>query len=300
MKYKVCVLTPTYNRRDLIERLYRSLCEQTQDRFQWLVIDDGSTDETEAYIQKLTGHKFELNYYKKENGGKHTAINFAFPYIQGDVVVIVDSDDYLSADAIGTIESDWEKYKNNSEIGCLSYHRWRADQGGFCSKKDDQDVVISDHIAYRVNLNRGGDRCEVIRTDCLKQFPFPTFENEKFMAESWLWNRISEKYRTVYINKAIYVCDYQPGGLTAQGRRLRMNSPRGMMEDTKSYLTQKNASNKIKIKETWLWWVYGLCARMSIKRIVGGSPLPLFTLINAPFGVMLYILWRAKYGRTNN
>ena len=159
MKYKVCVLTPTFNRCDLLKRLFDSLCAQTRNEFQWLIIDDGSTDGTEKYFESLPEHNFEVNYYKKENGGKHTAINYSHPYIQGDVVVIVDSDDYLVDHAIETIESDWAKYESNPKIGCLSYHRQRVG-GGYCSIADKQEIIISDHIVYRVN-NMGGGGIDV-------------------------------------------------------------------------------------------------------------------------------------------
>ena len=296
MKYKVCVLTPTFNRRHLIERLFESLCRQSIQAFQWLVIDDGSTDETDEYFNNLSTQKFEINYLKKENGGKHTALNYSHPYIQGDVVVIVDSDDYLVDNAIETIENDWTKYSSNPKIGCLSYHRQLV-RGGLCSASDNQDEVISDHITYRVNCGRGGDRCEVIRTECFKQFPFPVFSDEKFMSEGWLWNHIAVKYNTVYINKAIYMCDYQPDGLSAKGRRLRMDSPCGMMENSKSFIICHKTRSRIQIKETWLYWAYGLCAKKSVKFIIENAVRPIMTAVNAPFGVALFMFWNIRYGK---
>ena len=87
----VTILTPTYNRAKTLPKLIESLCGQTSTNFQWLVIDDGSTDDTEAYIEALKQQNlpFEWEYHKKKNGGKHTALNAAHPYIKGDVVLIL-------------------------------------------------------------------------------------------------------------------------------------------------------------------------------------------------------------------
>ena len=110
----VTVLTPTYNRVNTLPKLVDSLCRQTRTDFQWLVIDDGSTDDTEAYMETLKQQNlpFEWEYHKKENGGKHTALNAAHPYIKGDVVLILDSDDYLTPDAVETVEREWPCYRN--------------------------------------------------------------------------------------------------------------------------------------------------------------------------------------------
>ena len=122
-KYSLTVLTPTYDRAYTLTRVYESLVKQTKQDFQWIIIDDGSSDGTEELIMSFPKTGFELEYHKKSNGGKHTALNYAHQFIKGEMVVIVDSDDYLTDDAVETIQRDWLKYKNDKRIAGMSYMR---------------------------------------------------------------------------------------------------------------------------------------------------------------------------------
>jgi len=108
----VTVVTPTYNREKEIVNLYKSLCLQTNQNFLWMVIDDGSTDNTEGFIKSLDNgsHSFTIKYIKKDNGGKHTALNIAFEIVNTELLFIVDSDDVLTPQAIETVVNDWDKY----------------------------------------------------------------------------------------------------------------------------------------------------------------------------------------------
>lgn len=262
---QVTVLTPTYNRIKYLPRLFASLCRQSCKKFDWLIIDDGSTDGTNKYILSLSKEEFEIQYLYKKNGGKHTALNYASNYIRGTLVVIVDSDDYLIPEAIEYIVKDWEKYKNNSKICGLSYLRCKVN-GQIYSQRAKEDFYIDDDIHWRVNHRIIGDRCEVLRTDILKKYPFPEFEGEHFMSEGWLWFKVALDYKTVYRNEAIYICEYLEGGLTKSGRVLRMKCPYGMMENCKLYFIPQ-VRWSVRVKEMILFWVYGFCAGYSVKQI---------------------------------
>lgn len=175
----VTVLTPTYNRAKTLPKLIESLYSQTSKNFQWLVIDDGSTDDTDSIFERLKNYDlpFQWEYHKKENRGKHTALNFAHAYIKGEVVLILDSDDYLTDDAIETVEKEWPLYRNCADICGMSYFRGKKD-GSHLSVANAQDVYIDDDIHYRVNQKIKGDRCEVVRTVLLKKIHFQ-FTREK-------------------------------------------------------------------------------------------------------------------------
>lgn len=292
-EYVVTVLTPTYNRCNTLPTLYESLCNQSHKNFQWLIVDDGSVDKTKEYINSLSGVPFDLQYVKKENGGKHTALNYSHPYIKGEVVVIVDSDDYLIPEAIQIIEDDWKKYRDVDTICGLSYLKGKED-GSYLSKKSEQDYYIDNDIRYRINNSITGDRCEVIRTDLLREYPFPEFKDERFMSEGWLWHSVALNYDTVYRNEVLYICEYLEDGLSKAGRKLRMECPYGMMENCKVFL-KSEANIKIQIKQMWLFWVYGLCARLKFKQIVQESEKGWGMILNAPFGIAIYLFWRARY-----
>lgn len=292
-EYAITILTPTYNRCELLPKLYNSLSRQTFQKFQWLIIDDGSIDETENYIFSLQKNIFEITYCKKENGGKHTALNYSHPYIKGELVVIVDSDDFLSSKAVETIIRDWSRYSNNDEICGMSYLR-QTKSGKILSSYAKEDYYIDDDIHWIINHGIEGDRCEVIRTNVLKEYPLPSFKNERFMSEGWLWQKIALNYKMVYRNEVIYICEYLEGGLTKSGRQLRMRNPHGMMENCKSFFVPQ-VKWKVQIKEMLLFWIYGLCAGYSYNKVayISGRPLRMFMCM--PAGIVLYKYWNKKY-----
>lgn len=112
----ITILTPTYNRAKLLQLCFDSLCAQTDFDFEWLIVDDGSTDNTEEVVNGFLTDKFPVQYVKKQNGGKHTALNAAHPYINGQYVLILDSDDTLTADAVERIKRAWAGKENDRSV----------------------------------------------------------------------------------------------------------------------------------------------------------------------------------------
>lgn len=292
-KYVVTVLTPTFNRESLLERLYNSLKLQDSQDFQWLVVDDGSNDGTEQFFKEIHDQQFELEYIKKSNGGKHTALNYAHDYIKGELVIIVDSDDFLVQDAISTIECDWVKYSGNDRICGLSYQRC-LETGKLVSSIYDSDYLVGNHISTRVNKGLDGDRCEVLRNDIFSQYIFPEYPGERFMSEGWMWTQIAYNYDTVYRNKPLYVCEYLEGGLSKSGRRLRMLSPYGMMDNCKVFFNRK-INFFIRYKVTILYIVYSICAGLGFKETIEFSGQKFLTLLFFPIGFLLNKIWNRKY-----
>lgn len=289
----VTIVTPTYNRGKLLPHLYKSLCQQTVKDFQWLIIDDGSQDDTRAIVKSMSHALFPLEYHYKENGGKHTALNYSHPYIKGDLVFIVDSDDTLASDAVETILEDWQLYKNKKEIAVISYLKGSPD-GSNIAHPTAPDYYISTHIDYRINHNIVGDMAEVIRADAFKKYPLPVFQGERFMPEGWLWNLLSFHYKTVYRRKVIYYCEYLEGGLTKSGRKLLMHNPLGLMTHCKTFFNSKTSA-KAQMKEMLLYGVYGFCAHKNIGDILSGSGRPWKLLPVIPFSLTLYLFWKRKY-----
>jgi len=249
------IVTPTFNRENTLTRVYNSLLNQSNKQFEWLIIDDGSIDNTKKLCKTfINKNLIKVSYYQKTNGGKHTALNFSHKYISGDLVLILDSDDYLKEDAVELILSDWHNYSMNSEICGLSYLKC-IKNGRIVGKEYYANYMIDDFINVRINDNNFGDKCEVIRTDIFKKYPFPVFKDEKFLGEGYLWGLIAYKYKTVYINKVIYVCDYLEGGLTKSGRKLRINNPYGGMAHALIYINKK-VKLKYRLKNIILYYCY--------------------------------------------
>lgn len=292
----ITIITPTYNRAKEIRNLAKSLYAQIDQDFQWLIVDDGSTDNTEHEIQKLPVSNFMIDYHKKENGGKHTALNYSHHYIKGSYVCIVDSDDILTPNAISEIKKAIRKYKDDTRIGCISFQR------GSNAKKPlsvfPKGETISNHINFRINDNRRGDCFEVIKADVFKSITFPKHHKEKFMSEGYLWANIAKKYDTVYISKVLYICTYLDGGLTKTGRKLRIDCPLGGMDNSNAYLEKNKRANlklRYKIKHGILFDCYSLFANYTMEKSISRCKNTLLAISCYPLGLALYVYWKNKY-----
>jgi len=293
MKPSLTVLTPLYNRYQFVDRIYYCLCAQSRKDFQWLIIDDGSERRSDDKIADFSAYsEFEIDYIYKENGGKHTALNHAHPYIKGDWVLILDSDDVLTGDAVAKVSAAIEKYSENPEIGIISFQKGtdRETPG----VKFDEGEVISDHIEYRINKKRFGDCCEVVRADVLREYPFPVFEGEKYMNESHLWMGSADKYDTVYIPGVIYLYEYNEDGLTKAGRKYWRTCPKGCFHSQVVSLNPR-CSLSYRIKRALLMHYYGRLMGLKVKYICEAAPCPSFVRFFTLPGYILYRHWERKY-----
>ena len=212
MSFLLTILTPTYNRASLLPRLYKSLCAQTCQDFEWIVVDDGSTDGTADLFCAGAGMQstVALRYIRKTNGGK----------ARGVLTLILDSDDELPPGAVAAIEAAWKRVEG--------LHR--QDIGGLCGymahrngKRIGTPVVsgLYSSLALRYEAHVTGDMCEVFRTDVLRDHPFPEVSGERFCPEALVWNRIAREYPLYVIPDILYLRDYLDGGLTANIVRMR-------------------------------------------------------------------------------
>ena len=261
---QVTIITPTYNRAKELKRLYESLLVQTDKDFCWLIVDDGSTDDTESVVQQwIHEDKIPLEYIKKPNGGKHTALNIGIPKIESPWTFIVDSDDYLTENAIEMINQ--KVNSDDSDIICgLAFLRQSSNGNLLTNKVVPQDGMIDDFCHCRYGLDIQGDMAEVWKTNCLKEFPFPEFPNEKFCSEDVVWISMAQKYKMRFYNEVIYMCDYLDGGLTKSRRKQNRMSPKGVMNRG---IVQLDADLplKYKCKAMMYYQVYGKAAGYSYK-----------------------------------
>lgn len=221
------VFTPTYNRAHTIGDTYEHLCKQTYYDFEWIVVDDGSTDGTEKLIhQWLREDKIRIVYIKQSNGGKHRAFNRAVQIARGKIFICLDSDDYYEEDALTVIASCYEEIKYNREIvgfSCLS-----ADgQGNLIGTCFPADKFVCSHYKLYHDYQVKGDKGLIYYTDILKQYPFPEIENEKFVTEALVLNRIARKYKIYCINRILCRVFYRSDGLSGKYAQLCEKNPRG-------------------------------------------------------------------------
>lgn len=225
---KLTVITPTYNRAELLKNLYQSLEQQNNKDFIWLIVDDGSSDHTKEVVSEIMNKaSFHIDYVWKENGGKHTALNVGIKKINTELTMIVDSDDQLLPSAVSEIYRVHRKYSNNDEIGVYSFLKCYSNGKPVVSLEKEE--FVDSYVKYRIKENRPGDMAEVFKTFVLKKIVFPEYQGERFLSEDVVWIQIGLKFKYAFINKSIYQCDYLEGGLTANDKPMKFASPRGSM-----------------------------------------------------------------------
>ena len=224
---KLTIFTPTYNRGYIIENLYRSLQRQTVMDFEWLVVDDGSTDDTAKLFEQWQreGNPFPIRYYYKENGGKCRAINDALDLAQGELFFTVDSDDYLTDDAAEKVLLwSYDLPENNKYCGFAGNLGTEVNQTG--------NTVAIEPYFDGTALDRygkiNGERAMVFFTEIHRHYKYPEFEGESFMTEAVTWNRMAaDGYQMRFYNDIIWIYEYLEDGLTKAGNTLFLNNPKG-------------------------------------------------------------------------
>lgn len=254
----VTVFTPTYNRAYILPILYESLKKQSCKDFEWLVVDDGSTDNTyNLFVNWQSENIVPIRYFKQPNGGKHRAINYGIKEAKGELFFIVDSDDILPPASIQIIIGQYLPIKNDMSFGGIcglrAYHSGER-IGGEC----DFGILDCTSLDFRFKYHIKGDMAEVIRTNVFKEFPFPEIEGERFCPEALVFNRIATKYKLRYFYKKVYMCEYLDDGLTASIVKVRMKSPQ---TSTMYYseLFHMPISFVQKIKAAVNYWRFAYC-----------------------------------------
>lgn len=227
MKF-LTVFTPTYNRAYCIENLYRSLCDQNNKNFIWLVVDDGSKDNTRELVQVWIEEKIiEIQYFYKENGGMHTAHNLAYTKISTELNVCIDSDDKMPKDAVNNILLNWEKVKNKESIaGMVGLDAdFNNNLIGTTFPKDKSFNKF--HLLYQ-KYEVKGDKKVVLRTNLVKnKIKYPEFEGERLVPLSYLYYTLDRDYDFYCCNEIWANVDYQPNGSSATINKQYFISPQG-------------------------------------------------------------------------
>lgn len=285
----VTVLTPTFNRGGSLNNLYQSLQKQTIKDFEWLLVDDGSTDDTKNIAEEMRKKaEFPMRYIYKENGGKHTALNVGVKQITSELTFIVDSDDTLVPDAIETILRYHKKYGEKKDLCGYSFLR-RFPDGKINGKPFEPDEKVGTYIQCRINADdTQADKSEVFYTRCLKEFPFPEYRNEKFLGEDLVWIRMAMKYQMVHINRAIYVGNYLEDGLTKNRRKNNIRSPYGCMERAKEFM-RPELKLKYRLKGAVQYLVYGKFA--GEKQLIAKAPYKGLAVCVALPSMLVYHRW---------
>ena len=283
MKKKITVFTPSYNRADLLPNLYASLLRQSCQDFMWLVIDDGSTDNTEQVVAEwIQEGKIDIQYVWKENGGLHTGYNKAIDCMDTELSICIDSDDYLTDDCIETVLNFWEENKSEDIAGFIGLDVTEDGRviGGLLP-----DVKVVNPVDL-LAAKHGGDRKYVIRNDCYREvYPMPVFEGEKNFNPHYLVLKMCRNYKFLVLNKPLCVVNYQPDGMSANIFRQYLNSPRSFAELRRVIMENPDVPFGYLVKTTIHYVSSSILSKN--RNFIKESPRKLLTVLMIPFGVLL-------------
>ena len=285
------VFTPAYNRAYSIHLCYESLLRQTSKDFVWLVVDDGSTDNTKELIEawQKEDNGFEIKYVYKQNGGMHTAHNTAYENIDTELNVCIDSDDYMTDDAVEKIVALWrdrgdEKYAGIIALDCLQ-------NGEIIGTKLDAD---REETTLKGFYQRGGkgDKKLIYRTDVMKKYPpYPEFEGEKYVSIAYKYYLADEDYKLLILNEPVCVVEYMADGSSTNMYRQYLKNPKGFAFIRK--VDMQKADNPKELFRCTVHYVSSSIISKN-KNFIKESPKKAATILSIPFGAALTVYIRHK------
>jgi len=284
MKPTLTVFTPAYNRAYTLHLCYESLMRQTSKDFIWLIIDDGSTDFTKELINKwITEGNFPIKYHYQENQGMHGAHNAAYELIDTELNVCIDSDDYMTDDAVEKIVLFWRKNGNNKYAGIIALDATK--NGVIIGTKlpiDKRDTTLSGFYS-----NGGeGDKKLIYRTSIMKKYsPYPVFGGEKYIGLIYKYILVDQEYTLLIMNEVVCIVEYMPDGSSLNMMNQYRKNPRGFAEFRK-LLMKYSPSFKSKFRQCIHYVSNSIM--LHNKLFIKESPCKLTTILAIPFGVALY------------
>ena len=280
------VFTPTYNRAHTLGRLYESLCRQTCIDFEWVVVDDGSTDDTEKMVDEwIAEGKVNINYFYQMNSGKSQAHNKGVELSKGDLFVCVDSDDYLSEDAVERVLSVWPEAENAGAVGILAF-RVHSDGSPMTVISDSEVKLSTLRDAYKKH-GLSGDTMLVFRRDIISKYSFPVVEGEKFIPEGYIYNRIDKDGKLYILREGLYFCEYLPDGYTSNVNRLLFNNHKGYILHINDRLKNVDSGFREKLMDSIRY--DSLRIAHGEKKIVSEAVYPFYAFIGLLPGYIVYL-----------
>lgn len=220
------IFTPTFNRKAKLSELYDSLLRQTNQQFQWLIVDDGSGDGTGNLVQKwISERNIQIRYVYQENGGKMRAMARGIALCETPWMICVDSDDRLSENAVEIMMRNLYSANGDSNAGFVYPQRLN----GITAPKWLPDDVCSINIMDLKHLYGIAESAILFRTSYLKQVEIPSFEKENFLSEEVVYNRLAEFGSFTPINERFYISEYQGDGVTSNLFQLWLKNPKGTL-----------------------------------------------------------------------
>jgi glycosyltransferase involved in cell wall biosynthesis len=287
------VFTPTYNRAYCLHHCYQSLVSQTSKDFVWLIIDDGSTDDTKELVSEwIKDNKIEIRYVWQENQGMHGAHNTAYELIETELNVCIDSDDSMPPNAVEKIINFWKECGNEKFSGIIGLDIY-ANQKVIGSKLPEE---IKSSTLFELYNKYGvtGDKKLVYRSDLTREYPYPLFNNEKYVGLAYKYYMIDRDYEMLLLNEVLCQVEYLPDGSSVNMFNQYRNNPRGFAFYRKELMKLPFASKSFKFRQAIHYVSSSLISKNW--RFLGESPLKGATFLAIPFGLILYVYIQHKQG----
>lgn len=233
---KISVLTPTYNRANLLKRVYKSLIQNSKYNvdIEWLIMDDGSTDSTKEVVQAFYEEKIiNVKYNYQKNQGKMVAINNLVEKAEGDFIIECDSDDYFTEDAFKIIKEEYEKNKENTKVYAICFLKYDINGKNMGNSFKKPETTMFD-LYFKEGEN--GEKALVFFANIRKKYKYKLEHGERFVTEARMYHEMDEKYYIICVDKPIIVCEYQDEGYTKNIARQFKENPYGYYEYFKEIL----------------------------------------------------------------
>lgn len=287
---RLTVFTPTYNRSYCLSDCYESLKRQTSKEFIWLIIDDGSTDNTEELVDgwKKEG-ALSIHYHYQQNQGMHGAHNTAYELIDTELNVCIDSDDHMPDDAVEKILDFWEKYGNEKVSGIIALDA------------DSNDRIIGTRLPsvsrstlFDLYGKHGvkGDKKLIYRSELTKKYPYPIFEGERYVGLAYKYYMLDREFEMLLMDEVVCRVEYLPDGSTHNMLYQYRKNPKGFLFYRKELMKLPFAKKRYKFRQAVHY--VSSCLLGGGKGMLKETPDKLLTLLAVPLGFLLYMYISAK------
>lgn len=285
-KINITVFTPTYNRKKKLKECYRSLCEQTSYDFIWLIVDDGSSDNTEKEVSEFKKNShFQIIYLRQQNHGKWYAVNKAINTCTTDYFLFLDSDDRLAFNAIEVLNEKIKEIDKNNLISGVIGNTYDVKKKSINGTKMPAELKYKSGLELMQKYKFHGDTLRMYKTKLLKENMFPDIVSEKFIPENVIYDKIDANYKLLLINDVLYYCDYLEDGYSKNINKVRHNNPIGYSLGLKS-TAEYSVTIKKKITSTILYIIWCLNFKIDFFSTFTNKPLiillmPISIIFNA-------------------
>lgn len=279
------IFTPTYNRAYCLTNCYESLKRQTCKNFIWLIIDDGSSDNTKELVDSWIAEKYiKIMYHWQQNQGMHGAHNTAYEMIDTELNICIDSDDYMPDDAVEKILSFWSRYGNDEVSGIIGLDLYT--NGQIIGSKLPENLKYSTLFNLYNKHGVTGDKKLVYRTELTKKYPYPIFKNEKYVGLAYKYYMLDQQYEMLLMNEPLCYVEYMPDGSSMNMLNQYRKNPRGFAFYRKELMKLPFTNRVFKYRQAVHYVSSSFIAKN--KRFMQESPCKGLTICALPLGVILY------------